>query len=620
MIEATMLLAMDRAPGGIAAGILFVAPDGDVLLLRRSSSEENFAGHWSLPGGKADDGETPDQAARREAVEEMGDHPDGKRELLDERTTPTGMTFHTFKQAVDSKFTPKLNGEHSGYAWASRDMLPEPLHPAVKELLTKTMAADKARKSRALAFDRSTVRRYDEDRRLHVAASHISKANVCEYLGREIPQFAELGLNPDNLYRLYRDPEELAKGAASFNNIPILSKHVPVDARDHQPDLVIGSTGTDASFADSFLDNSLVFWAGEAIDDIESERKKELSSAYRYRADMTPGTSPDGEAYDGIMRDIIGNHVALVKEGRAGSDVVVGDSAIAKLGEVFDMSKLVMTRKGSVALGALMVALQPILAQDAKIDLGPVLAGLTDKNFKAKKPNIIAGIKKLTKGKLAQDASIDDVVRLVDALEGTEVAEGADTDLDSGEMIDPAESMDAEGGALQNFLKGKLGEDDFKKACDMMRPGGAKDEESEEDKAKAKAEAEKKMAGDVEAAVAEKTKDMVTTKAMDEKIKAAVDGERTRATATIEAREAVRPYVGAVSMALDSAAGVYKAALTILGVEDLDKIDASAYPALLKAQAAPNTPRVKTPVAMDAAASKSFAERFPHAAKIRVNA
>jgi hypothetical protein len=43
---------------------------------------------------------------------------------------------------------------------------------------------------------------------------------------------------------------------------------------------------------------------------------------------MTPGVSPQGEKYDGVMRDIVGNHVALVKEGRAGADVVVGDSKL----------------------------------------------------------------------------------------------------------------------------------------------------------------------------------------------------------------------------------------------------------------------------------------------------
>lgn len=476
-----------------------------------------------------------------------------------------------------------------------------------------------------LAFDRATVRSIDTEGKLHVATSNISKATVNEYLGREIPEFQALGLDPDKLYKLYRDPEELAKGASTFNNLQVLSRHVPVSADDHQPDITIGSTGTDAVFEAPYLKNSMVFWSRDAIDAIQSEVQKELSSAYRYRADMTSGTSPEGEAYDGVMRDIIGNHVALVKEGRAGSDVVVGDSAIAKLEEVFDMSKLVLTRKGSVALGAIMIALKPKLAQDAKLDLGPIFAKLTDKNFSARKAGIITGLKKATTGKLAHDATIDDVIKVVDALEGTEVMEGADTDPETGEEMDDDDtSMDAEAGALQNFLKGKLGADDFKAACDMMKPGAKDAEESEEDKKKREAEEAAKMAGDVEEAVKEKTKDMVTKGAMDTAITKAVTDAvksvKSEATATIEAREAVRPRVGAVSLALDSASDVYKAALTIMGVEGLDEVDPKGYKSMFNTMSANVAAVAKPKPAMDAAGEKSFAERFPHAARIKVSA
>ena len=39
-----------------------------------------------------------------------------------------------------------------------------------------------------------------------------AKANVCEYLGSEIPDFETLGLDPAKLYKLWRHPEELEKG------------------------------------------------------------------------------------------------------------------------------------------------------------------------------------------------------------------------------------------------------------------------------------------------------------------------------------------------------------------------------------------------------------------------
>lgn len=178
----------------------------------------------------------------------------------------------------------------------------------------------------ALALDRASVRAFDADGRLHLALVNISRACVNEYLGSEIPGFEELGLDPGKLYRLYRDPDELARAAATFNNLQVLSRHVPVDANDHQPNLVCGSTGTDAQFVAPFLQNSMVIWTSAAIEGIESGRQRELSAAYRYRPVMKSGTA-DGQRFDGRMTEIVGNHVALVSEGRCGPSVVVADQA-----------------------------------------------------------------------------------------------------------------------------------------------------------------------------------------------------------------------------------------------------------------------------------------------------
>lgn len=127
-------VAKDAKPS-IAAGVLFVAPDGDMLLLLRSRTEENFAAHWALPGGKADGDETAEECARRECEEELGDVPDGELELLDQINTPNGMVYSTFMQRVEDKFYPKLNNEHAGYIWAPPSDLPSPLHPSVQRLL-----------------------------------------------------------------------------------------------------------------------------------------------------------------------------------------------------------------------------------------------------------------------------------------------------------------------------------------------------------------------------------------------------------------------------------------------------------------------------------------------------
>lgn len=124
---------------GHAAGIICVSPAGKVLLLRRADHDPNFAGHWSLPGGGAEANETPARAARREAKEEMGYSVKGPLVLLDQKVTPTGMVFHTFMHAAEDEFVPKLNEEHTGFAWAPLHALPRPMHPAVEGLLNRNV-------------------------------------------------------------------------------------------------------------------------------------------------------------------------------------------------------------------------------------------------------------------------------------------------------------------------------------------------------------------------------------------------------------------------------------------------------------------------------------------------
>jgi uncharacterized protein len=172
-----------------------------------------------------------------------------------------------------------------------------------------------------LALDRaagSFVRSFDADGRLRTVA-RISKATVNSYRAEEIPGWIALGLDPRLEYRLLRHPDELRKAAASFSGLPLLSMHRPIGADAHPRDLVVGTVGTDVTFRGPHLVASVVVWDRDAIAGIDDGSKRELSCGYRYVADMTPGTF-EGKRYDGVMRDIRGNHIALVDNGRAGPD------------------------------------------------------------------------------------------------------------------------------------------------------------------------------------------------------------------------------------------------------------------------------------------------------------
>lgn len=209
----------------------------------------------------------------------------------------------------------------------------------------------------SLAFDRASVRTIDANGRLQISRTNISKANVNAYYGREIPGSEELGLEPNKLYRLWRHPDELRKAAKTFNNIPVLSKHIPDFPTDPPNEFRVGVTHSNAEFDGTYLTVGMSIWDNSAIAGIESGEQRELSASYKYVADMTPGVTPDGEPYDGVMRDIFGNHEALVPDGRAGPDVLVADSLPPELNHM---------RKHKAE--AIRATLKPLLAQDADLE------------------------------------------------------------------------------------------------------------------------------------------------------------------------------------------------------------------------------------------------------------
>jgi 8-oxo-dGTP pyrophosphatase MutT (NUDIX family) len=734
------------------AGIMFVTPDGDALFLKRSKKGDH-AGTWAFPGGVVEQNEEIADAARREAIEEVGALPKWDLAPLDRATSEDGVDFTTFGQQVDRFEPAPVTDEHDEYLWAPLANPPAPLHPGVRKLLAKFfeeeaaepehvgsgaageiereldatddledlqtqlgagdddpelkdyidgkvprgelggLNSDKRIATDSMAFDFESVRSMDSDGRMRVAVANLSKEQIRPYKGREIPGWDEekkthaLGLDPDKVYNLLCPGEELEKAASSFNGVQILKKHVPVTADDHRKTDIVGTTGTEARYEAPYLRNSLVIWSKEGIDFIESGDQRELSCGYHYAPDMTAGNFR-GNPYDGIMREIEGNHVALVEEGRAGPDVIVGDSALdVAQREPRDMKP---TRLEAIAVRYTARALNPQLAFDAKVNYGPVFKGLTTANFKSRMPTILSDLKRLLKGKtIAKDATMEHVAGMLDKLEHVNEPKSLDESVSGpqhrameaaahghsnlgipsnvGQEFEHADKGKSFGDMLRDWAMSKdwsggMSEDDFehlnKMHKDAAMPENALDdkeddeekvdveveqgedkEEDEEEKKGEDGEIEQEEGEDRKAKDAKdrhakdrakdhKAKDkkdsamdgkFVTLDEMNKAVEAAVSTANKQNAATAEARAFVRPYVGELSMALDSAEKVHRQAAVSLGIDGAATVHASALPTLIKAlgrKAGAEHHESKRVTAHDAAIGEGTMDRWPEAARI----
>ena len=430
-------------------------------------------------------------------------------------------------------------------------------------------------------------RRYDADGRLHILRTPISKATVNPYYGKEIPGFEQLSLESERVYYLLRDPGELAKAAPSFARVQLMFKHTAVSAEDPKQDSIAGTIGSDVEFLAPYLVADLCIWDEEAIAGVETDTVRELSSSYRYRADMTPGMF-EGQRYDGVMRDIQGNHVALVKAGRAGSDVMAADSELEK--------KMTETKFGK-ALYAILCAASPKLAADAA--LKPLVIGMTRKqcDLRALEPKLMA---------------MDAELRKPETLAAMQAAKDAESEEESEEEKKEREAKEAKDKKAKDGVPKRakdLSFEDWAKEeeeePDHEKKAARDAEEDEEDRAKRKEyekkaeDAKKAMDGGfddlvkkledkgyskeyatkVAGKVAEekrgdcafgakdkKAKDAEKEEKAEDKMKHAMDEFKADLRAADEARRAVRSVVGDV-LAQDSAEGIYGFALDQMKVD-----------------------------------------------------
>jgi hypothetical protein len=184
----------------------------------------------------------------------------------------------------------------------------------------------------------------DDNEFTRIANCIITSAGVFEYLGREIPNYQSLGLDADQIYKLYRPADEIDKAKDTFKDMPLLDTHLVVYADDIPKNNVIGTLSSDITFDGKDLTCSIVLWDKDAVNQIEAQGKKGLSAGYRYTPVIKSGMH-EGQAYDIIMTELSANHVAQVENPRNPSSIINDEKIVLEGAKQVSKKKIALDQE-----------------------------------------------------------------------------------------------------------------------------------------------------------------------------------------------------------------------------------------------------------------------------------
>lgn len=151
----------------------------------------------------------------------------------------------------------------------------------------------------------------------------ISKVGVFPYYGRSISDECE----PDKIYHVYRSAATLSQSVPTWDNPPkpFINDHEMLgEGFSKIDDRPVQGVIHNPVFEDDVLYADISVYSESLKEKIEGG-KKELSLGYFCKYRKEKGVYK-GQAYDYVQEDMVGNHIALVDNGRCGSEVKVFDS------------------------------------------------------------------------------------------------------------------------------------------------------------------------------------------------------------------------------------------------------------------------------------------------------
>lgn len=255
--------------------------------------------------------------------------------------------------------------------------------------------------------------------------------------------------NADGSTRLeYRPDSEVTKAMKSLRLVPLTNLHPPTmldagNARSYS----VGAVGENIRRDGMWIVAPLAVHDGATVRQMDAGELRQVSAGYECELDETPGTTPEGERYDAVQREIEHNHVALVPNARAGKDAAVRmDAAIGD----FDSTP---TRRSDVmdlaqALAALAAAQEKLGSEKARADAAIKAQTEMQTRFDAlqaaldnAKEKLTAADKARTDAETAVPGKVKARVQLV--TKAHEILGRTDADADDGDEGDGPDRFDA---------------------------------------------------------------------------------------------------------------------------------------------------------------------------------
>lgn len=189
-------------------------------------------------------------------------------------------------------------------------------------------------------LNEDSAREIDRNGYVTVYDNPITRAGVFQYKGSQLP-----GGDPNKIYNVYRPLEELTdpETIESFKGLPIINEHEMLgDKYPRSPEErgVHGSILESISVKGQDIVAKLRIWS-RTLKALIDAGKTGLSLGYNCKWEKTSGVF-SGIAYDYIQRNIRGNHLALVTQGRSGTAVLDQHDVLDHFDLALDTKELTM--------------------------------------------------------------------------------------------------------------------------------------------------------------------------------------------------------------------------------------------------------------------------------------